>query len=356
MVDKIRFYELDLFRFVAAVAVMMFHYTFRGYAADNMSILEFPFLANIFKYGYLGVDLFFMISGFVILLTASKNTSIHFAISRITRLYPAFWAAVTLTAIMTVLIGGDRYNVEWLQYIQNLTMLSGYFNIPFIDGVYWTLLIELKFYFLIFILLLFNKINKIEVFLFLWLITTALFSFFGSPGYFGYIDYFLIPDWASYFIAGAFFYQVRLQGVNKFRIFMIFVSYILSLKYALGRLPHLENYYNVAFSDEIVIVIITIYYLLFILFSLQKLAFINIKSMMILGVITYPLYLIHQNIGYMLFNYFANSINKYMLLLMVISCLMIISYFIHIVIEKRIAESLKKLLDKLQTFFLNKKR
>ena len=60
-----RLYQIDLFRFIAALMVVLFHYTFRGFIA-NSSILEFPVLGSLFKYGYLGVDLFFMISGFVI--------------------------------------------------------------------------------------------------------------------------------------------------------------------------------------------------------------------------------------------------------------------------------------------------
>jgi peptidoglycan/LPS O-acetylase OafA/YrhL len=57
---KERFYEIDLLRFLAALSVMLYHYTFRGFAADDMSPLEFPYLAHVFKYGSLGVDLFFI--------------------------------------------------------------------------------------------------------------------------------------------------------------------------------------------------------------------------------------------------------------------------------------------------------
>ncbi|WOO32781.1 acyltransferase family protein [Diaphorobacter limosus] len=65
--------EIDLLRFFAALAVVFFHYSFRGYAADAMSIMPYPLLASLSKYGYLGVELFFMISGFVILMTAAKE-------------------------------------------------------------------------------------------------------------------------------------------------------------------------------------------------------------------------------------------------------------------------------------------
>ena len=69
--------EIDLLRFVAALAVVFFHYAFRGYAADDRSIMPYPLLAPIAKYGYLGVELFFLISGFVILMTASRGSLRH---------------------------------------------------------------------------------------------------------------------------------------------------------------------------------------------------------------------------------------------------------------------------------------
>ncbi len=72
--------ELDLLRFFAAFAVVFFHYSFRGYTADDMSIMPYPILASVFKYGYLGVELFFMISGFVILMTAANGNLRNFII------------------------------------------------------------------------------------------------------------------------------------------------------------------------------------------------------------------------------------------------------------------------------------
>ncbi|MDD5250387.1 MAG: hypothetical protein PHY45_15495, partial [Rhodocyclaceae bacterium] len=51
--------EIDLLRFVAALSVVFFHYSFRGYAADAMSVMPYPLLAPFSKYGYLGVELFF---------------------------------------------------------------------------------------------------------------------------------------------------------------------------------------------------------------------------------------------------------------------------------------------------------
>jgi peptidoglycan/LPS O-acetylase OafA/YrhL len=52
------------------------------------------------RYGYLGVDLFFVISGFVVQLSAWDRRPPEFVVSRIVRLYPAFWIAVTVVVVI----------------------------------------------------------------------------------------------------------------------------------------------------------------------------------------------------------------------------------------------------------------
>ncbi len=61
----LRFYEIDLLRFLAALSVVLYHYTYRGYMADHYSPVPFVGIGRFTKYGYLGVELFFLISGYV---------------------------------------------------------------------------------------------------------------------------------------------------------------------------------------------------------------------------------------------------------------------------------------------------
>ena len=68
------------------------------------------------------------------------------------------------------------------------------------------------------------------------------------------------------------------------------------------------------------------------------------RRYLILGALTYPLYLIHQNIGYMLFNIMHKHLNKYVILVSVTLVVSATAYLIHIYIEKKYSMNIKLLL------------
>ena len=169
-----RLFEIDLLRFLAALSVVFFHYTFLADVGHDIPVAALPDIAQISRYGYLGVELFFMISGFVILLSAHGRSTTAFVHSRIVRLFPAYWLAVTLTTASLVMWGHDRFTVSLGQYLANLTMLHKFFGVRHIDGVYWTLIVELKFYFLVWLLLRTGAMSHLRRWIWLWLAFAAL--------------------------------------------------------------------------------------------------------------------------------------------------------------------------------------
>ena len=101
------------------------------------------------QYGYLGVNMFFIISGFVILMTAWGRTVEAFTISRVTRLFPAYAVSVALTAVLLIVVWPQGKHIEVRHAFTNLTMLQQGYRVPHVDGAYWTLWTELRFYLLI---------------------------------------------------------------------------------------------------------------------------------------------------------------------------------------------------------------
>lgn len=338
---KRRLNELDLLRFLAAIAVVFFHYAFRGYAKGDMSTMPYPLLAEPAKYGYLGVELFFMISGFVILMTASSNNLRAFFISRVVRLCPAFWVCCTITFAITLAIGQPRYSADFYQYIINMAFLSELMGVPQIDGVYWSLFVEIQFYLMISILLAFKKIEKIETYLVFWLLISATAELLA----FEKLRSILITDYAAYFIAGATFYIIWAKGITKTRVFLLAGALALANYTAIVWAELLESKYATEYNPLIVCSVIGLFFITFILISTNKTGAIATYNWTALGALTYPLYLLHQMIGFMIFNIAYPAVNSHILLWGTIVLMLGASYAINKLIEIPMARSIKKFLS-----------
>jgi peptidoglycan/LPS O-acetylase OafA/YrhL len=338
---KRRLNELDLLRFLAAIAVVFFHYAFRGYAKGDMSTMPYPLLAEPAKYGYLGVELFFMISGFVILMTASSNNLRAFFISRVVRLCPAFWVCCTITFAITLAIGQPRYSADFYQYIINMAFLSELMGVPQIDGVYWSLFVEIQFYLMISILLVFKKIEKIETYLVFWLLISATAELLA----FEKLRSILITDYAAYFIAGATFYIIWAKGITKTRVFLLAGALALANYTAIVWAELLESKYATEYNPLIVCSVIGLFFITFILIATNKTGVIATYNWTALGALTYPLYLLHQMIGFMIFNVAYPAVNSHILLWGTIALMLGASYAINKLIEIPMARSIKKFLS-----------
>ena len=154
---KYRVLELDSLRGIAALMVLFFHLTVLS-PEGNFK----------FSIGCTAVDLFFLISGFVI-FNSIKKSNLEFIINRISRLYPTYWISVTFTFILFCIYETKKRNwiihIDFKKYIANMTMCQKYFYINNIDESYWTLIVELTFYLSISIFIYF-KTYKLFCFIF----------------------------------------------------------------------------------------------------------------------------------------------------------------------------------------------
>lgn len=330
--------EIDLLRFLAALIVVVFHYAFRGHAADGMSDLPYPLLAPIAKYGYLGVELFFLISGFVILMTASRSDLRGFVVSRVVRLYPAFWACCTLTFVAILLIGDGRFTATPTQYLVNMTMLSGFVGVPSIDGVYWSLFVELQFYALVAMLLLAHRIHQAQGFLLLWLGASVLLEVF--PVY--ALRFVLITDYAAYFIGGAMCFLVWSGGATPLRMAAIAASLLLALHGAIGGVEQFERHYATRMNRLVIAGTVTVYFAVMLLVATRRVGILGRRRWLVAGALTYPLYLIHQNVGFMVFNLAYPGIDPHLLFWGTVVLMLGVAHAVHVLIERRGSPALKR--------------
>lgn len=318
-----RIHELDLFRFLAALAVVLFHYTFRGFNLGERAPLEFQALGGVFKYGYLGVEFFFLISGFVILMSAMNSDAKSFSIARISRLLPSIVVCASVTAVVSVVFGPPEFAVTASQYVLNLVMLNELVDVPYVDGVYWTLFIELRFYALVTVAVAAKSLHRVETVLLGWLALSVLGHVGALPSS---LEYALLTEWSAYFIAGALFYLVRSNGASIHNVGSLAVCCGLSIEQAVHMAKFRSLLYQSEHSGLVVGSIIVAFYAIFFLVALDRLTVLNRPEFGPLGAMTFSLYLIHQNIGFIIFNRLGAEVNRWVLLVGTGGLVMLASY------------------------------
>jgi peptidoglycan/LPS O-acetylase OafA/YrhL len=317
---------------------MMYHYTYRGTLPGGYLSFKFPILGPVFQYGDLGVPLFFIISGFVILMTAQKRDWTGFLTSRMVRLYPAYWFSVTLTAFVILAAHNNKFSVGLTQYLTNLTMIQQALDVQDVDGVYWSLYVELIFYFWVFLASVTRQISRTDKFLGVWLAASLAIQVFGGLT-FTALDVLLLPRWSFYFIAGGAFFLIHQHGPRLYLASLAVVSYLMAMRTELQFMEHGNPY--------IVGGLITLFFLVFAAISLDWTPSVKAPWMISIGLLTYPLYLIHQNIGYLLLSELHGMLPRLWSLLAVVIIMLIGSYLIATQVERRLSAALNKVVTRI---------
>ncbi|WP_353722377.1 acyltransferase [Dyadobacter sp. 676] len=309
---KHRLLELDALRGIAAIAVVLFHFTMN----ENREHFGWQF-----RFGVTGVDLFFMISGFVIYMTAGHIRHwMDFIVFRFARLYPAFWCCLFITSIFMAWY--EPSHVDLKQIAANLTMAPAFFNQEDIDGSYWTLLVELLFYGWILLMLIAGKLSEITRIACFTLVAVLLFHMF-APQYPALYDFaghkLQLINHFPLFFSGILFFQLK-NGGNRFRILALLLFTLISSFYLHdkgGRAMYVVN-----FAEHCTL--ITLFHILFALLITGKLRFLAAKPLLYLGKISYCLYLIHQYVGTHLITSFTKGMGMNIHAALVVTIVIII--------------------------------
>ena len=140
------YWSLDLLRFVSAFLVLLFHIAAFGGGAPSWPVdaaaAPLGWLTPVSWFGWVGVQVFFVLSGFIISASAYDSTALDFLRKRAIRVFPALWISAVLALVVRAIWGEPL--ADLVPDLLRSAILSP--KGPYIDGVVWSLVIEAIFY------------------------------------------------------------------------------------------------------------------------------------------------------------------------------------------------------------------
>jgi peptidoglycan/LPS O-acetylase OafA/YrhL len=285
----------------------------------------------------LGVNLFFIISGFVILMTAWGQTVDGFAASRVARLFPAYWVSVILTAGLLFFVWPGK-DVTPLQALSNLVMIHPAYGVHHVDGVYWTLWTELRFYLLIGVFLCLGITRRrIIAMCSLWPMLGALAHNADQQ----LIASLLVWEYAPYFAVGMMLYLIRRDGHTVLSWALVTFNGVLILKLGTDFAAGMHKYTGRTPSMTVTVLLLVAAIALVALTTCESAQRLQWKWLTIAGALTYPLYLIHQYWGFWIISEWHDKLGKRATLALAASVCLLMAWAIHRLVERPLGPRLR---------------
>jgi len=315
---------LDLLRLVAALAVVLFHYGFHSPSPHGPLDSALPEIGPFSKYGFLGVPPFFVISGFVIAYSADGRSASAFAIARVTRIYPAFFFCMTVTFPAVLAFGAPHLHADVGQWAANVLIAAPALHESYIDSVYWTIVSELTFYGWVWLLIaagLFRR--RVDFVVLIWLAISLLNEMV--------LDSFairkvLLTNQSGYFSAGLLLYEMYLGRRSAAVQWLFALAAACAVSQAIVNAKELQDRFGVTF-DGWTVTTICLAAILVVMFGI-RIRRVPLPASVVLAVggLTYPLYLLHQNIGYLAFKHLEHLARPGILVVSIIVTMIVASW------------------------------
>ncbi|MBR8643440.1 acyltransferase [Streptomyces tuirus] len=296
-----RLRALDGLRLVAALMVAAYHYGGRdGEVADAWGTSpkeQFPTLHEYFAYGCLGVQVFFVISGFVICMSGWGRPLKSFFASRASRLLPAYWVAVLIVTAVFALPVVTYQAVSPSDALVNLTMLQMPLGVDRVLGVCWTLWAEIRFYALFALFVVLPGANRRRVIMFcaVWMLATVITDNANMP----LLDIVVMPEYAPFFIGGVGLYLVHQDRRDAYAWGIVAVSWLIGQHYAVQSLWHAPAADGFSYRSSLgIVAVVTFGFVAVAAIALGWLHWANWRWLTVAGALTYPFYLVHEHLGW----------------------------------------------------------
>jgi peptidoglycan/LPS O-acetylase OafA/YrhL len=279
---------LDVLRGFAAMAVMLHHH------AQYYDVLypgRVPLPIDLGP-GHFGVELFFIISGFVILMTIERKSAVRdFAVSRVARLMPAFLAALVIATAIRALWPVPMLDTPTLpQFLANLTMAPSLFGQTGMDMPYWTLTYELIFYVGMAMMLALGLVRRVEWLGLLAVAVSCLLILTLDLKLHNRISIVLLIYYSNFFLIGICLYRIHAQQAR-------WITW-LALVCAIGvtALGGGERSFD---TPGTVYLPVTIAFTGLVWFAVSRHGrWLAWRPLIFVGQISYPLYLVHVVLGF----------------------------------------------------------
>jgi peptidoglycan/LPS O-acetylase OafA/YrhL len=309
--------KIDVLRIIAALLVLFFHWFKTDGPVTEMihpyDIQWAPdWLIEFSKYGFLGVDLFFILSGAVIGVTALGKKPNEFIRARFLRLFPTYFVAVVSAIAFLPLaypIGPRNF------YIPSLTGLQLWTGDASVLGVAWSLKFEVQWYLLVALAMWLLSLRKklLDV--------TSLYVFMGLV--LGFSLYFatlnvpvvsvaLVLPFTFYFIFGAATKQYSHSGFHSKWVPIVLISGVFSASELNKRIVEVIPAWD-SFSQKYLVCLIAVAVVGVVIGwktpskSVDGHQGIVARALQTGALMTYPLYLLHAETGQPLISVMANN-------------------------------------------------
>ncbi|MCK7623028.1 acyltransferase [Streptomyces sp. RS10V-4] len=362
-----RLRALDGLRLVAALMVAAYHYGGRNgdisRAWGASPAREFPALSGAFAYGCLGVQIFFVISGFVICLSGWAPPTAHgpspgrsapglrrlrsFAASRVARLYPAYWVAVLLVTAVFALPWVAFKALSPSDVLTNLTMLQSPLGVHRVLGVCWTLWAEMRFYALFALCVVLPGATRGRVVLFCagWTLAAALAQSAHDP----FLNTVLMPQYAPFFIGGVGLYLLHRYGAKDLVAWTIVLAgWLIGQHYAVAGLWHAPSAHAFSYrSAAVVIALVTAGFALVAAVALGAFRRADWRWLTVAGALTYPFYLVHEHLGWVVLGalHRGAGLPAYATLPLTVALMLLLAWLLHRCVERPLTPRLRRAID-----------
>lgn len=322
--------SIEGLRGITVSMIVLFHVIYRYQQLYIQDQVMSDYL-GISKWGEIGVSIFLMISAYF-LIESNKETLLRYVKKKILRLWPQYFVAISVIFLVTRFIYLPERTVTIYDYFLNCFFINGYIGTPYVDGAHWYLTVLIGMYFVYAISSHF-KLEKKLYWCTAWIVLAVLFKAFSKVCDFQIFDimYRLLGgDFIGLASWGILTKQIQNKKLNRKDTLIILISIGLSLGYAIA----INSVWRIiGAAIGIVLVNICVNF---------DPSILKLKPLVFLGTISYPLYLIHQNLSYIIMRklqFVCSSLLSKIVTIGIILCISYIMYKLELCINRTMIKS-----------------